>query len=105
MKTGSRNDLHATGPRDDDAVALVAAIDWCKTFHSACQLITRTQQGKGVADEIHEIVRAIKFDGWQSTHAGEREIRKAARQMLLKFKLHNDGKLIEKACGRIMEYC
>ena len=26
-----------------------------------------------VVDDIDEIVRAVRFDGWQTTHAGERE--------------------------------
>jgi hypothetical protein len=26
--------------------------------------------------------RAVRFDGWQATHAGEREVKKALRQTL-----------------------
>ena len=29
---------------------------------------------KRVVDDIDEIVRAVRFDGWQATHAGEREV-------------------------------
>ena len=30
---------------------------------------------KRVVDDIDEIVRAVRFDGWQNTHAGEREVK------------------------------
>ena len=29
-----------------------------------------------IVDNIDEIVRAVRFDGWQATHAGEREVKK-----------------------------
>jgi hypothetical protein len=28
-----------------------------------------------VVNDIDEIVRVVRFDGWQSTHAGEREVK------------------------------
>jgi hypothetical protein len=28
-------------------------------------------------DDIDEIVRLVRFDEWQTTHAGEREVKKA----------------------------
>jgi type I restriction enzyme R subunit len=57
-----------------------------------------------VVNDIDEIVRAVRFDGWQATHAGEREVRKALRQTLFKFKLHQDSELFERAYGYIREY-
>src|SRR5690606_35146152 len=30
---------------------------------------------KRVVDDIDELVRAVRFDGWQATHAGEREVK------------------------------
>jgi len=38
---------------------------------------------RGVAD-IDEIVPIVRFDGWQNTHAGEREVKKALRKTLFK---------------------
>ncbi len=55
-------------------------------------------------DDIDEIVRMVRFDGWQATAAGEREVRKALRRTLLKYKLHTDAELFEKAYGYIKEY-
>ncbi|WP_210268006.1 hypothetical protein [Bradyrhizobium aeschynomenes] len=57
-----------------------------------------------VVDDIDEIVRAVRFDGWQATHAGEREVKKALRQTLFKYKLHQDPELFERAYGYIREY-
>ena len=34
-----------------------------------------------IVDNIDEIVRAVRFDGWQATHAGEREVKKALRHL------------------------
>ena len=59
---------------------------------------------KRVVDDIDEIVRAVRFDGWQATHAGEREVKKALRQTLFRYKLHQDAELFEKAYGYIREY-
>ncbi|MGO7864968.1 HsdR family type I site-specific deoxyribonuclease [Rhizobium ruizarguesonis] len=59
---------------------------------------------KRVVDDIDEIVRAVRFDGWQATHAGEREVRKVLRQTLFRYKLHQDAELFEKAYGYIREY-
>lgn len=59
---------------------------------------------KRVVDDIDEIVRQVRFDGWQDTHAGEREIRLALRKTLLKYKLHQDVELFERAYGYVREY-
>ena len=57
-----------------------------------------------VVDDIDEIVRAVRFEGWQATHAGEREVKKALRQTLFKYKLHQDTDLFERAYQYILEY-
>lgn len=59
---------------------------------------------KRVVDDIDEIVRAVRFDGWQNTHAGEREVKIALRKTLFKYKLHQDNGLFERAYGYIKEY-
>lgn len=59
---------------------------------------------KRVVDDLDEIVRAVRFDGWQSTHAGEREIKKALRHTLFRYKLHQDADLFDRAYGYIREY-
>jgi type I restriction enzyme R subunit len=57
-----------------------------------------------VVDDIDEIVRAVRFDGWQNTHAGEREVKIALRKTLFKYKLHQDVELFDRAYGYIREY-
>jgi type I restriction enzyme R subunit len=57
-----------------------------------------------IVDDIDGIVRMVRFEGWQATAAGEREVRKALRRTLVKYKLHTDNELFEKAYGYIKEY-
>ena len=54
--------------------------------------------------DIDEIVRLVRFPGWQSTLAGEREVKKALRKALFKYKLHADEELFEKAYSYIRQY-
>jgi type I restriction enzyme R subunit len=58
---------------------------------------------KVVAD-IDEIVRQVRFPGWQDTDAGKREVKKALRGTLLKYKLHREQTLFERAYGYIEQY-
>jgi type I restriction enzyme, R subunit len=57
-----------------------------------------------VVGDIDEIVRLVRFPGWQTTAAGEREVKKALRKSLLKYQLHQDGELFERAYGYVREY-
>ena len=57
-----------------------------------------------VVTDIDNIVRIVRFPGWQQTHAGEREVKKALRSTLLKYQLHKDQELFDKAYGYIREY-
>lgn len=59
---------------------------------------------KRVVDDIDAIVREVRFEGWQATHAGEREVKKALRQTLFRYKLHQDAELFENAYSYIREY-
>lgn len=57
-----------------------------------------------VVTDIDEIVRPVRFPGWQGTQAGEREVKKALRKALFKYKLHADEDLFEKAYNYIRQY-
>ncbi len=59
---------------------------------------------KRVVDDIDDIVRAVRFDGWQDTNAGEREVKRALRQTLFRYKLHQDADLFERAFRYVREY-
>ncbi len=56
-----------------------------------------------VAD-IDKIVRHVRFPGWQNPSAGEREVRKALRQTLFKYKLPQNTELFTKAYGYTKQY-
>jgi type I restriction enzyme R subunit len=57
-----------------------------------------------IVAKIDEIVRLVRFPGWQNTSAGEREVKKALRKTLFDVKLHQDTELFEKAYGYIRQY-
>jgi len=57
-----------------------------------------------IVSEIDAIVRGVRFDGWQSTAQGEREVKQALRRALLKYRLHTDQDLFDRAYGYIEQY-
>lgn len=57
-----------------------------------------------IVNDIDEIVKIVRFPGWQGTAAGEREVKKALRKTLLKYNLHTDQDLFDRAYGYIREY-
>ena len=57
-----------------------------------------------VVNDIDEIVRHVRFEGWQTTKAGEREVKKALRKTLFKYRLHQDQELFDRAYGYIRQY-
>ena len=57
-----------------------------------------------VVNDIDEIVRQVRFPDWQHTSAGEREVRRALRKTLFKYRLHQEQELFEKAYGYIRMY-
>jgi type I restriction enzyme R subunit len=57
-----------------------------------------------IVDDIDSIVRVVRFEGWQNTTTGSREIKKSLRKVLLKYQLHKDQNLFDKAYSYIKEY-
>ena len=57
-----------------------------------------------VVTDIDEIVRLVRFPGWQGTRVGEREVNKALRKALFKYKLHAEEEMFEKAYSYIRQY-
>jgi len=57
-----------------------------------------------IVTDIDSIVKQVRFDGWQATAQGEREVKQALRRTLLKYKLHSDQELFEKSYGYIRQY-
>lgn len=57
-----------------------------------------------IVTDIDEIVRIVRFPGWQQTKSGEREVQKALRKTLLKYKLHKEQELFDRAYEYIKQY-
>jgi type I restriction enzyme R subunit len=57
-----------------------------------------------IVTDIDQIVRLRRFKGWQQTSAGEREVKQVLRKTLLKYQLHQDDALFEKAYGYVRQY-
>lgn len=57
-----------------------------------------------IVNEIDEIVRVVRFDGWQDTSGGQREVKKELRKVLLGVSLHGDQELFDRAYGYIVQY-
>ena len=57
-----------------------------------------------IVADIDEIVKKVRFPEWQQTTQGERLVQKELRRTLLKYKLHTDQELFDKAYGYIRQY-
>ena len=57
-----------------------------------------------IVTDIDAIVKIVRFPNWQSSIGGQREVQKSLRQTLLKYKLHKDQILFERAYEYIKEY-
>lgn len=57
-----------------------------------------------VVNEVDEVVRAVRFTGWQDTREGDRLVQQSLRRVLwTKFKIR-DNDVYERALGYIREY-
>ena len=57
-----------------------------------------------IVGDIDDIVKKVRFPDWQRTTQGERLVQKELRRTLLKYKLHSDQELFDKAYGYIRQY-
>lgn len=57
-----------------------------------------------VVEQIDKIVKVKRFDGWQDSNSGPREIQKALLLTLAQFGLGKDKELFDKAYGYIEEH-
>ena len=57
-----------------------------------------------VVADLDEVVRAVRFEGWQGTAQGDREVKQALRKTLyVKYKMR-DQELFDRAHEYIREY-
>ena len=57
-----------------------------------------------VVKEIDEIIEKLRFDGWDNTIQGTRDIKQALFKILYRHKLSDDEELFEKAYNYIKEH-
>ena len=57
-----------------------------------------------IVTDIDDIVKKVRFPEWQQTNQGERLVQKELRRTLLKYRLHTDQALFDKAYGYIRQY-
>jgi type I restriction enzyme R subunit len=57
-----------------------------------------------IVADIDDIVKKVRFPDWQQTTQGERLVQKELRRTLLKYKLHTDQELFDKAYSYIRQY-
>lgn len=89
---------------------LVLPVPEEKVVAALTELFREVQNGntpkmvERIVADIDEIVRIVRFPGWQTTNAGERTVKIALRQTLAKYQLHKDSDLFERAYQYIAEY-
>lgn len=57
-----------------------------------------------IVADIDDIVKKVRFPDWQRTSQGERLVQRELRRTLLKYQLHTDQDLFERAYGYIKQY-
>ena len=57
-----------------------------------------------IVADIDDIVKKVRFPDWQHTSQGERLVQKELRRTLLKYQLHTDQELFDKAYSYIRQY-
>jgi type I restriction enzyme R subunit len=69
---------------------------------------TKTDQTPAVVErivnDIDGIVKHVRFAGWQDSKEGERVVARSLRKALLKYQLHKDQALFDRAYAYIKEY-
>lgn len=84
-------------PVDDSKEALTKLFEECKVEKTPVII-------RKIVEDIDNVVKVTRFEGWQWTTAGEREIQKALRRTLLKYQLHKEQELFDKAYSYIREH-
>ena len=69
-----------------------------------CKVETTPKIIEKIVEEIDSVVNVTRFDGWQWTVSGEKEIKMALRRTLLKYKLHKEQDLFDRAYAYIREH-
>ena len=59
---------------------------------------------EGIVADIDDIVKKVRFPDWQHTTQDKRLVQKELRKTLLRYKLHTDQDLFDRAYAYIKQY-
>ena len=57
-----------------------------------------------IVNDIDSLVKVVRYDGWQDSTSGQKEVQRALRKSLLKYQLHKDQDLFDRAYAYIEQY-
>jgi len=81
-----------------------------KAKEALTELFTQAKNGntnivvERIVADIDQIVKAVRFDGWKATTQGQRTVQQELRRTLLKYQLHRDQDLFDRAYAYIEQY-
>ncbi len=67
-------------------------------------LPTKPKMIRKIVVDIDDIVKKVRFEGWQHTIAGERQVKQEITRVLLRYNLHKDEDLFSKIYEYIREH-
>lgn len=59
---------------------------------------------EGIVADIDDIVKKVRFPDWQHTTQDKRLVQKELRKTLLRYRLHTDQDLFDRAYAYIKQY-
>ena len=101
--TDCMDDPDKEGSAQGVSISVKSVKSVVKTFGSAWNERSNIIVERIVTD-IDDIVKKVRFPDWQHTSQGERLVQKELRRTLLKYKLHTDQELFDKAYDYIRQY-
>lgn len=93
----AEQDRKAQSPEEEGRTALTRLFETSRTAETPVAVAK-------LVEEIDDIVRNVRFPGWQRTVSGEREVKRALRRTLMRYQLQKDEELFQKAYDYIRQY-
>jgi type I restriction enzyme R subunit len=93
----AEKEVETTEEQDQGKAALTELFNEVRTTNTSVMV-------ERIVNDIDQIVRIVRFPGWQQTIAGDREVKQALRKTLLKYKLHQEQDLFDRAYEYIKQY-
>jgi type I restriction enzyme R subunit len=100
LKRNSRNEIAKAAvklERETEAEPVDGTKEALTQLFFECKVDKTPVIVERVVKDIDQVVKVTRFDGWQWTKTGERDVQLAFRRTLLKYKLHKEQDLFDKA--------